>query len=428
MSLSKNSLFNVLGAAIPLLIGAVSVPYLVAHLGVERFGILTLIWTVIGYFSLFDLGLGRAITQQVSQLLGANRHDEIKTVVAIGIILTLATGLLGAALMAAFSGKLSTSGFNVSPAHASETATCLLIAAIGVPLATISAGYRGALEAYEKFYEVNIAKTIFGVAIFGLPALGVAWYGNSLIIVTWSLVLARLALVVTYFLMTCRLPFNSTTLRSFGPREMYKVLSFGIWMGASSLVSAVLIYADRFVIAKLLGASLIAYYTVPFEIIVRLLIVPGAIGSSLLPRLSTEFVKSFQNAAALLRRATKVTSVIMLVMAIVTSASAYPVMAIFLGREFANASFAAAVILCVGVFLNGIANIPYSALHALGVVKRTGTLHFFELVAYLPVLYALVKAFGIVGAAVAWALRAGVDCAFQFYLLRRALSERTFQN
>ena len=53
MSLSRNTIWNLAGAGLPLLIGAATIPWLMSRLGVERFGILTLLWAIIGYFSLF---------------------------------------------------------------------------------------------------------------------------------------------------------------------------------------------------------------------------------------------------------------------------------------------------------------------------------------------------------------------------------------
>ena len=49
-----------------------SIPILIRDLGTDRFGVLALAWAIVGYASLFDLGLGRALTQLVAQKLGAD--------------------------------------------------------------------------------------------------------------------------------------------------------------------------------------------------------------------------------------------------------------------------------------------------------------------------------------------------------------------
>ena len=72
--LVRNSVFNFLGLGIPFVAAVISIPLLIRVLGTERFGILTLAWIVIGYFSLFDLGLGRALTQVVAERIGARKE------------------------------------------------------------------------------------------------------------------------------------------------------------------------------------------------------------------------------------------------------------------------------------------------------------------------------------------------------------------
>jgi len=71
--LAQSSLWNLLGQGVPIAAALVAIPLLVKGLGTERFGILTLAWVVIGYFSLFDLGMGRALTKVVAEELAAGR-------------------------------------------------------------------------------------------------------------------------------------------------------------------------------------------------------------------------------------------------------------------------------------------------------------------------------------------------------------------
>ena len=67
MSLKKDTVYNLLGNGVPLLAAAVAIPYLLTSLGNEKFGLLALIWSLIGYFGLFDFGVGRALTYEVSR-------------------------------------------------------------------------------------------------------------------------------------------------------------------------------------------------------------------------------------------------------------------------------------------------------------------------------------------------------------------------
>ena len=64
--LARNTVWNLGGQVAPLVVAIFAIPPLIKGLGTDRFGVLTLAWVVIGYFSLFDLGLGRALTKLVA--------------------------------------------------------------------------------------------------------------------------------------------------------------------------------------------------------------------------------------------------------------------------------------------------------------------------------------------------------------------------
>jgi hypothetical protein len=65
-TLIRGAAWNLLGQSLPVIAAFLFVTLLVQGLGVERLGILSLAWMLIGYFSLFDLGMGGALTRMVS--------------------------------------------------------------------------------------------------------------------------------------------------------------------------------------------------------------------------------------------------------------------------------------------------------------------------------------------------------------------------
>jgi len=91
--LARNALLNFVGQAASLVVGVVTIPIIIHGLGTERFGLLSLAWVILSYFSIFDLGLGRATTKYVAEALGKGEEEQMPrivwTTVVVQIILCL---------------------------------------------------------------------------------------------------------------------------------------------------------------------------------------------------------------------------------------------------------------------------------------------------------------------------------------------------
>ena len=421
MSLKRNTLWNLAGTGLPLLLGVVVIPYLVDRVGLEAFGILTLIWALIGYFSLFDFGLGRALTQQVASHLAANRHRKVPQLVKSGLIFTAATGVIGGLVLAAVSHPLGHSWLKVSQPLQAQATYSLFIAALGIPLTTVTTGLRGVLEAYEDFKTVNLLRILLGTANFGLPALSVMFLGPSLVYMVASLVGARLLVFAAFAVCVyIKLPtsWSKTKART---RDIKRLLSFGVWMTVSNVISPIMVTADRFLIAAVLGASAVAYYTVPFEIIVKVLVIPGALTTALFPRLASTLKKEPAIARMLYRRSVRAVAIVLAVVCGTIAIGAYQGLSLWLGGDFASKSWLIVSVLSFGIFLNGIAFVPFAMIQAAGDAKTTAVLHVFELALYVPLLIASLHFFGLLGAAIAWVCRVALDL-----LLLTVRAQRSF--
>ena len=420
MSLRRNIFWNLAGAGLPLLAGAAFIPYLVREAGVEVFGILTLVWALIGYFSLFDFGLGRALTQQVAQRLGAGRPGEVAALVKGGLGLTLATGLAGGALLGAFAQPLAIHGLSVSPALQHDVLLALLIAAISVPVTTVTVGLRGVLEAYEDFRDVNLLRILLGLANFGLPALSVLWFGPSLVPMVAGLMVARLVFCLAHWMLVRRrLPggFGAATLEGV---QLRRLLTFGAWMTVSNIVSPLMVTGDRFVISAMLGAVLVAYYTVPSEVMARVLILPAALTGALFPRLASLMTAADLGAARrIYLQCIAVVVAALMPACLVLGLGAHWGLSHWLGADFAERSAPVVSVLALGLLLNGIAFVPFAAVQAAGLARVTAQLHVAEALFYFPLLWFGLHEFGLIGAAMAWTIRVGIDLVLLLIVAHR---------
>ena len=85
------SIWNLLGTGIPFGFAIVCMPLLLKNLGADRYGMLILAWGVVGYFSIFDFGLSRAITQLVARAYRVSPEEAVP-IIATGVI---AMGVFG---------------------------------------------------------------------------------------------------------------------------------------------------------------------------------------------------------------------------------------------------------------------------------------------------------------------------------------------
>ena len=91
-SLASNTLWNLFGNCFPVVVAVVCLPLLKRGLGTERLGIMSLAWVLIGYFSLFDLGLSRALTKLVAERIAQRRQSEVASLVWTSLSLMTAVG------------------------------------------------------------------------------------------------------------------------------------------------------------------------------------------------------------------------------------------------------------------------------------------------------------------------------------------------
>lgn len=408
MSIKINTLWNLLGSVTPMLIGVAAIPYIYKHIGIERIGVLTLIWALIGYFSIFDFGLGRAITQRIASL-GSHQTEKLKIATATtGVFLTLLIGTVGglAGLVAIELGGVS--WINSAKNLDQEIYSSFLLACLAIPATTTTAGLRGILEGEQHFKVINLLKLLLGLSNFLGPIAAIAMFGPRLDYTVASLVLARYIILVAHYF-TVR-SIISGTKDHLSLEESKQLFQFGGWMTLSNIISPLMVVADRFLIANVLGAAVVAFYTIPAEFMIRLLVLPAAITTTLFPVFSKELAnRNYTNSVDLYRRSMKIIFLLMGGVAICIVIGADFGLGIWLGPEFAEKSTAVAYILAVGILFNSMAQIPHAYIQASGDARSTALIHVFESALYVPALFLLMHLYGILGAAIAWMLRALLD-------------------
>lgn len=434
--LGSNMVWNLLGMGLPILVALVCIPSLIGLLGEARFGVLTITWLVFGYFSIFDMGLHRALTQLVSRALGESQPQRITSLFWTSLCLMIVAGLIGAVVVT-FSSPLIVDSLKI-PGDISEvlqqqirqeTLLAFLLMAVGLPVLTSTSGLRGMLESHQQFLSVALIQLWHGTWTFLGPLLIAWWFKPDLAWIVGGLLAGRLVTWIAYFLLAVKVAPQVWDKVGVDRRVIKPLLKFGGWMTLAHLVVPIILYGDRFIIATLLDTEAVAHYVTPAEIVLKFLIVPNAVLGVLFPAFAMTFDTRRERTTELFSQGVTVILLLLMPAVVMIVALAPDLLSLWMSIGLSNSqavnfSLASAPVLqllAVGVLVNGFALIPTALIQAGGKPGWVATLYCVELPIWYFSMVWLTQSYGVIGAASAWIFRQVVDLAVLLFLCRKLM-------
>jgi O-antigen/teichoic acid export membrane protein len=411
--LSTSIVYNLFGTAIPLIVTIFTVPIYLRVIGGDRFGFLSLIWLIFGYLGLFDFGLSRAAVHRLAQLRDrslSERADVFYTALLVSTIVGITIGI-GVYLLSLL---LVISIPDTNTRLLAEITGAVPLVAAMFPLAMAGSVFVGCLEAEERFLAVNVQQIAGTLIMQCFPLCAVLLLGPSIGVAVLGVAIARVVSVSCGGVMAIRSMWPAA------PRirtELLKSLfTYGGWVTVTNIAGPLLVSADQFIIGSMLGATAVALYSIPFNLAMKVLMVPWAVTRAMFPRLSS----MKQSSAMELADDVSVTLASVLglicVPAILLSKDG---LVLWIGAEFAATAGPVARILLLGTWLNGLAAIPFAVLQAQGRPDVVAKFHALEVLPFLVLLFVCVGGLGVSGAALAWTLRALIDTALLYSAVGR---------
>jgi O-antigen/teichoic acid export membrane protein len=380
-------------------------------IGEIRYGILLLAFTFLGYFGAFDLGLGRAVAQRVAR---QDSIDDRNRTFWTAFIISAVMGIVGAAILYFLGEWLFAVVFRLPADLRPEMVTAVPWLAAIVPLTAVISVLAGTLEARQAFIALNLSQMTGVIGLQVLP-LAVAMFGHtSMPMLLAAALTGRLIGVVVMIATTAHaLPFHGTP--HIHQAEIGPLLRFGGWMSVSGLVTPFLSIVDRFFVGGMIGAAAVTAYTVPYNLTQRFAYLPLALSTTLFPRFSKS---DEENTRQLLNDGILALVAIQTPLIVLAIVLMHPFFNLWIGHALATIYYPVAIILLIGVWINGPNYVPHNMLPAQGRPDIMAKFYLAELIPFLIVLWVFVTWLGIYGAAISWMLRSVADAIFCFIATR----------
>lgn len=287
--LSKH--FQVLFAtALPILLGLISVHFILKNYGESLFAIFNIVLAGFAFISILDLGMSRILSQMVAEKYNFNdlslfpiRDNDVNRILSIVLAFSIFITLI---LITVFL-LAGQQALHLDPDKFKMLFSPVIFTLLSIPFIVLISVLKGALEGLHEFKSSNHIQIFNSVLIYIIPC-AFSFLTKDLYWPFLIIFLSRgLLLFYTFLKLKNFFIFNF----DWNIKSSQRKICDGLWISLAALVSPVLLYSDRIIMAGRLSLDLIAPYTTAIDTILRALVIPQALSRLMLP----EFTRNLES-------------------------------------------------------------------------------------------------------------------------------------
>ena len=278
--LRRNSLANIAARGVSLVAWVLVTPFVLHHLGTDRFGVWALLFVLTGSAAVLDLGLGPALSRYVAVARARAEREVAAHLVRRGLAGAVLLGI-GWAIACLLLRGVFVRVFHVPPAFVGEVRAALVVFAAGLMVMSISGVLQGALAGFQRI-DFSNAAFLSGLSVqLAVLVIGLARGGGLMSATTATLAGQVAAAVVGGVLVRHelgRLPHGGGT-----PPELRELAGFGAAVQVSNVLNVAQMQAGKVLLGMLGTLGAVTAYELGFRLVNAVWSLPILIQAPLIP-------------------------------------------------------------------------------------------------------------------------------------------------
>ena len=278
----RNISSNWVGFAINALVTLALTPFVLGHLGIERYGIWVLINSFVGYYGMLDLGFRAGVNQFLTRSVAVEDYSRANVVMstALALLALLAALIVILTIVAAF---LVPKWFDLPAGDQQEAFICILLVGGAAAWQIALSPFAAVFVAVQRFDISNL----IGISMRLLGAVGIVLAlqrGFGLIgVAAITASMTVLEFLVRCIVATRLLPSISISFQSIQPAELRNIGSFGLWNFLMSVTSYIYLHLLPIVVAAFMPVAAVGHYALAAAIWHQLYALINTIGQVVYP-------------------------------------------------------------------------------------------------------------------------------------------------
>ncbi|AEV30022.1 membrane protein involved in the export of O-antigen and teichoic acid [Sphaerochaeta pleomorpha str. Grapes] len=242
------------------------IPFIIRSLGQDMYGLWTLSFSLIGFFSLLDFGFGLGVVKWTGESRVTGEYEYRNHMLSTVFFVYVLVALVGMVLLGGFSFFYAKIFSIPKPLQSTAVAVLLILGLrsllIQIPLSL----FKGILFGEQRIYQINIIQTI-GTLLYAGSAFVVLSQGKGVVYLAIVNCVSFLLENLLYFLFA----YKKVAMLSISPRKIQKkyfreAVSFSFYSFLTTIAGLVLFQTDVIIIQITLNLSLVGLYSVAIKI------------------------------------------------------------------------------------------------------------------------------------------------------------------
>jgi len=395
------------------LVGIFLSPYILHRLGDTAFGLWILIFSVTGYYGLFDLGIRSSIVRYVAKFAATGERDELDRLVSTALASYSCIGAVTMLITLVAAGYVNAI-FKIPPEFVNTARWLLLIVGAAVSLGFPFAVFSGILEGLQRFYLLNFT-TITATLLRALLIVIALRNGRglltvALITVSMPLMGGLINAAAVFRHLPLRLGIGYVKRSTLGQIASYSGTTFVIIVAGRLRFKT-----DALVIGTFLSAAAVTYFTIGARLVDYATEVVQSMAQIFVPMSSqSDALGDLQRLRQIFVAGNRMCALVIFPITAILVLLGKSVIEAWMGARYVTASYPILLILLIPSTLMIMQAASSRVLFGMGKHQMLAKVTLAEGIANLVLSIILVRKYGIVGDALGTAIP--LSCTVLFFL------------
>ena len=267
----RNSLYGVLGFALPTLVMIVAFPILLSRLGTEIMGIYILSTTFSGIWVVLDFSVAAGTLKFVAEDVAKGDAKSAAEVIAISLLFYVLIGALIAGGVWFLSPRL-TGIFSISLEMETDAVIAFRLAAVRFALFFLTTVFISVFKAFHRFEWAAVILTALSLITFGGATFGVVFMNAGLVGISWIGLAANVVIFAVSAggaIVLCRRRkiFLAAARISFG--TLRRIFGYSFFIALNGLSVGLVTQLQRMLVSVFLGPAAVAVFVIAATVMTK---------------------------------------------------------------------------------------------------------------------------------------------------------------